>query len=425
MADLADGGAENAARIQVLAAGALYTPEEIPGPACVVVEGTRIRDIWPATTVEEARARLATLAPDAPDAPSLAADVVDLGSLRLAPGFIDLHIHGFHGYDANAGSASDLRDMAKLLPATGTTTWYPTIATTSRQHTAECVRKIAGIAAQRPEAAMAEIAGIRLEGPFISAAKKGAQYGGDIRPPDPVEMRALAEMGRGLVRFVDFAPEEAGADQLLAALVELGIVPCIGHTNATYEQAMWAIAAGARHATHLFNAMSPLRHHAPGVPGALLTDDRATVEIIADGVHLAPPLLRLVLRARSSSDVALVTDAMLAAGLPDGEYEFLHRVVSVSDGTARLASGALAGSTLTLAHAVRNMVAYTGVSWETAIAMTTTTPARIAGIDARKGRLAPGYDADLIALDADGQVTRTWTRGALAYAREPVAEGAS
>lgn len=422
MADLADRGAENAARVRILAAGALYTPEEIPGPGCVVVEGTRIRDIWPATTAAEARARLTTLAPDAKE---VAADVVDLGGLRLTPGFIDLHIHGFHGYDVNAGSASDLREMARLLPAAGTTAWYPTIATTSRQHTIECVRKIAGIAAGPQDAMMAEIAGMRLEGPFISAAKKGAQYGGDIRPPDPVELRALAEMGRGLVRFVDFAPEEARADQLLAALVELGIVPCIGHTNATYEQAMWAIAAGARHATHLFNAMSPLRHHAPGVPGALLTDDRATVEIIADGVHLAPSLLRLVLRARAPRDVALVTDAMLAAGLPDGEYEFLHRTVTVSDGTARLASGALAGSTLTLAQAVRNMVTYADVSWETAIAMATTTPARVAGIDARKGRLAPGYDADIVALDAAGQVMRTWTRGTLAFAREPVAERAT
>lgn len=418
MSHLADREAENAARVQILAAGALYTPEEIPGPACVVIEGTRIRDIWPATTAEEARARLTALPS------SMAAEIADLGTLRLAPGFIDLHIHGFHGYDVNAGSASDLHEMARLLPAAGTTAWYPTIATTSRQHTAQCVRKVAGIAAQQPEAAMAEVVGMRLEGPFISAAKKGAQYGGDIRPPDPEEMRALAELGRGFVRFVDFAPEEPGAGRLLETLVELGVVPCIGHTNATYEQAMRAIAAGARHATHLFNAMSPLRHHAPGVPGALLTDDRATVEIIADGVHLAPPLLRLVLRARSARDVALVTDAMLAAGLPDGDYEFLHRTVSVRDGTARLASGALAGSTLTLAQAVRNMVRYADVAWETAIAMATTTPARIAGIDARKGRLAPGYDADIVALDADGYVARTWTRGALAFEREVVAESA-
>jgi N-acetylglucosamine-6-phosphate deacetylase len=422
MPHLADREAQNAARVQILVAGALYTPDEISGPACVVVEGTRIRDIWPVTTAEEARTRLATLTQDATD---VAADIIDLGVLRLAPGFIDLHIHGFHGYDVNAGSVSDLREMARLLPAAGTTAWYPTIATTSRQHTVECVRKIADVATERPEATMAEVAGMRLEGPFISAAKKGAQYGGDIRPPDPAELRALAEMCRGLVRFVDFAPEEAGADQLLATLVELGIVSCIGHTNATYEQAMWAIAAGARHATHLFNAMSPLRHHAPGVPGALLTDDRATVEIIADGVHLAPPLLRLALRARAPQDIALVTDAMLAAGLPDGKYEFLHRTVTVSEGTARLASGALAGSTLSLAQAVRNMVTYTGIAWETAIAMATTTPARIAGIEARKGRLAPGYDADIVALDAHGQVTRTWTRGTLAFARERVAEDAS
>ncbi|HEU5349390.1 MAG TPA: amidohydrolase family protein, partial [Ktedonobacterales bacterium] len=148
----------------------------------------------------------------------------------------------------------------------------------------------------------------------------------------------------------------------------------------------------------------------------LLTDDRATTEIIADGVHLAPPLLRLVLRARLARDVALVTDAMPAAGLSDGEYDFLQRTVFVRGGAARLANGALAGSTLTLDQAVRNMVKYAGVAWATAIEMATATPARIGGIDARKGRLAPHYDADIVALDAEGRVVRTWTRGTLAYA---------
>lgn len=404
--------------VQILVAGALYTPEEIPGPACVVIEGTRIHDIWRATTATEARERLAVAMPGVP------ADIIDLGDTKLAPGFVDLHIHGFHGHDANAGSAESLREMARLLPSGGTTAFYPTIATTSRQHTIACVSSVVE-AARSSDRTMAEIAGIRLEGPFISPVKKGAQYGADIRQPDPEELRALVKAGQGLVRLVDFAPEEDTAGQLLESIVRLGIVACIGHTNATYEQAIQAIDGGARHSTHLFNAMSPLKHHAPGAPGALLTDDRATVEIIADGVHLAPALLRLALRARSARDIALVTDAMPAAGLPDGEYDFLHRKVIVRGRAARLADNSLAGSTLTLDLAVRNMVAYTGVDWATAIAMATTTPARIAGIGARKGQLAPHFDADIVALDAQGRVVRAWTRGMLAYSVEHAVESVS
>jgi len=416
---MADRDSEHATSpVQILVAGALYTPEEMPGPACVVIEGTRIRDIWRATTATEARERLAAAMPGVP------ADIIDLGDTRLAPGFIDLHTHGFHGHDVNAGSVEDLREMARLLPSGGTTAFYPTIATTSRQHTVACVSSVVE-AARSSDRPMAEIAGIRLEGPFISPVKKGAQYGADIRRPDPAELRALVEAGQGLVRLVDFAPEEDTAGQLLESIAQLGIVACIGHTNATYEQAIRAIDGGARHSTHLFNAMSPLKHHAPGVPGALLTDDRATIELIADGVHLAPALLRLALRARSARDVALVTDAMPAAGLPDGEYDFLHRKVIVRGRAARLADNSLAGSTLTLDLAVRNMVAYTGVDWATAIAMATTTPARIAGIGTRKGQLAPHFDADIVALDAQGRVVRAWTRGMLAYSVEHAAESVS
>lgn len=411
---MADRGPEETGTpIQVLAAQTVYTPDEISGAACVVIEGTRIRDIWPATTAAEARARIATLTPD------VSVAVSDLGAVQLAPGFIDLHIHGFHGYDVNSGSAPDIREMARRLPAGGTTAFYPTIATTNRRHTLDCVSCIVEAAQPAADAPMAEIAGIRLEGPFISPAKKGAQYGADIRRPDPVELRELVDAGQGLVRFVDFAPEEDSVEQLLASAVRLGLVPSVGHTNATYEQTIQALDGGARHSTHLFNAMSPLKHQAPGAPGALLTDERATVEIIADGVHLAPATLRLVLRARSPRDVALVTDAMPAAGLPDGEYDFLHRKVIVRERVARLANGSLAGSTLTLDLAIQNMVTYAGVAWATAIEMATLTPARIAGIDTRKGRLAPGYDADLVALDVDGRVLHAWTRGTLAYSCEP------
>lgn len=402
---------DQSARYVVLTAQTLYTPEEIPGPSSIVIEGRRIRAIWRGIDAREARQR----AHEAQFGPST--EFVDLGSLRLAPGYIDLHSHGFHGHDITTGSRQDIEAMAAELPRTGTTAFFPTIATTGRDETAQQARLCVEAAEQQPEAS-AEILGIRLEGPFISRAKKGAQYAPAIRPPDPDEMRELASsVGAGFIRLVDYAPEEDSGDRLLATMVELGIVPCVGHTSATYEQTIHAIDGGARHCTHLFNAMTPLEHRAAGAPGALLTDHRPTVEIIADGIHLTPAILKLVVAARGTSSVALITDAISAAGLPDGEYEFVKRKVTVSGGAVRLNDGTIAGSALTMASAVRNMVTLAGCSWPDAVRMATLTPARIAGMDGRKGQLAPGADADILAIDGDGVIQRVWTRGHLAYQR--------
>lgn len=408
---MVDAKRSGQAPLQILAAERAYTPDEITGPVSIIIEGPLIWDVWQDTDVRSARARLAAARPGIP------CSITELGALRLTPGYIDLHLHGFSGYDVNTATVADLHALARLLPRTGTTAFYPTIATTSPAQTLACVRTVVAAAEVSSLEAVpgATIAGIRLEGPFISAVKKGAQDPEAIRAPDVAELERLVDAGRGLVRFVDFAPEVDRDGRLFAAIRRLGLIGCIGHTNATYEQTIQAIDQGARHSTHLFNAMSSLGHRAPGAPGALLTDRRATVEVIADGVHLAPALLQLALRMRGARDVALVTDAMLAAGLPDGDYHFLNRLVHVRARVAKLESGALAGSTLTLDKAVRNMVAFTGVPWADAITMATLTPARIAGIDARKGRLAPGYDADLVAIDAQGHVHRSWTRGQLAY----------
>jgi N-acetylglucosamine-6-phosphate deacetylase len=203
--------------------------------------------------------------------------------------------------------------------------------------------------------------------------------------------------------------------RFLETVVRLGVLACIGHTGASYEQAIEAIDGGARHSTHLFNAMSPLEHRAPGVAGALLTDQRATTEIIADGIHVHPAVIKLVLAARSFRDVALITDAVGPAGLPEGEYEFVGRKVTVRDGAVRLENGSLAGSILTLDQAVRNIVSFGVASWSEAISMATLVPATIAGVAQHKGRIAPGVDADLLALDEHGCVQRTWVRGLLSY----------
>ena len=400
--------------LQALVAKTLYAPEEVAGPVAVVIEETSIRALWRVGDADQARRLCAQRLPED------LVEVTDLGICRIAPGYIDIHTHGFRGYDITSGTPDNIAAMAHALPCTGVTSFFPTIASTGEEETVEQIKRIVAVAGrQGGEQRAAEITGMRLEGPFISHAQKGAQYEPAIRRPDPVEMRELAATGRGLVRIVDYAPEEDVGDGLLAALVQLGILPCIGHTAATYDQAVHAIDGGAYHSTHLFNGMSRLDHREPGTAGALLTDPRVTVEIIADGIHLHPAVLKLAVAARGARDVALVTDAVVAAGMSDGDYEFVNRNVHVAGGAVRLADGTLAGSALTLDRAVRNMVALAGVSWSDAIRMATLTPATITGIARRKGRIAPGADADLVVLDEQGNVRQTWVRGQQAYeARE-------
>jgi len=351
--------------------------------------------------------------------PGQSIEVSDLHSWCVAPGYIDIHTHGLHGHDITTGSQEDIAAITRELPNFGVTSFFPTIATTGKKETAVQIQRVVAVAESQEHEQEAEILGIRLEGPFVSHKKKGAQYEPGIRQPDPVEMSELAARGHGLVRIVDYAPEEDADDAFLATLVRLGILPCIGHTAATYEQAIHAIDGGARHSTHLFNAMSRLDHRSPGVAGALLTDQRVTVEMIADGIHLHPAILKLIVACRGPRDIALITDAVAAAGLPDGEYEFVGRKVHVTGGSVRLADGTLAGSTLTVDRAVRNMVALAGVTWTDAIRMATLTPAQITGMDGSKGRVAPGMDADLVVLDEQGFVRRTWMRGQQVYESEP------
>ena len=401
--------------LRVLVAGKLYAPEEINGPVAVVLDGTSIRALWHVADAAQARQLCAE------HLPGQSIEVSDLGSWRIAPGYIDIHTHGLHGHDITTGSQENIAAMACELPRTGVTAFFPTIATTGKPETAAQIQRVVAVAESEERGQGAEIVGIRLEGPFISHAKKGAQYEPGIRRPDPVEITTLAALGRGWVRIIDYAPEEDVDDNFLATLVQLGILPCIGHTAATFEQAIHAIDGGARHSTHLFNAMPTLEHRAPGAAGALLTDKRATVEMIADSIHLHPAILKLIVACRGPRDVALITDAVAAAGLPDGEYEFVGRKVRVADGSVRLASGNLAGSTLTLDRAVRNMVALANMTWADAIRMATLTPAQITGLDGRKGRIAPGMDADLVVLDEQGFVRCTWARGQLVYESASVA----
>ena len=418
MHNAANGEKAGTQPVQILVAATVYAPEEIPGPVAVVIEGTKIREVWRQTDDATARRREAEQRPDS------TFEVTDLGTLRLAPGYIDLHTHGFQGHDVTTGSREDIERMACALLRTGVTAFFPTIATIAQAKMEEQIQLLAGAAkgqlptAKTPVIDSAEILGLRLEGPFISRAAKGAQLEQGIRRPSAAEMEVLADAGNGWIRIVDFAPEEDQGYHFLATLIERGILPCIGHTAATYEQVIQAIDQGARHSTHLFNAMSGIQHRAPGAVGALLTDNRATIELIADGIHVHPAMIKLAIGVRGSRDVALITDAVAPAGEPEGDYDFVGRKVTVRAGAVRLDNGTLAGSVLTLDRAVRNAVTFAGLDWSEAICMVTHTPARIAGMATRKGSIVPGMDADLVALDDKGFVQCTWTRGYLAYQHE-------
>jgi N-acetylglucosamine-6-phosphate deacetylase len=388
----------------ILLAAGLYSSDETPGPVAVVVRSGLIAARWQEDDPLALVARCGQMWSDE----SIA--IEDLRPLWLAPGLIDLHIHGYHGYDANTGDEDALAALARALPATGVTAFLPTIASASPEVTARQAVRIAA-AASRGEPGAARILGMRLEGPWINPLAAGAQDPTAIRPPDIRECERLVTLASGMLRIVDFAPEMDQDGALLAALRRLDILPSIGHTAATFERALEAIEGGARHCAHLFNAMPSLHHRAPGAVGALLTDNRPTVEVIADGVHVHPALLRLVVQARRSDHVALVTDATAPAGLDEGVYAFAGRQVTLRDGAVRLSDGTLAGSALTLDAAVRRMVETGACRLTDALRMASATPARILGLANELGSLSVGSAADLIALDEHSHVRRAWIGG--------------
>jgi N-acetylglucosamine-6-phosphate deacetylase len=390
--------------VTLLLASGLYGPDEALGPVALALRDGRIAARWWEDDRSALMARCQTLWPGE------AAQLEDMRPLWLAPGLIDLHIHGAYGYDIAIGDEDDLAALARLLSHTGVTSFLPTIASASPEATAQQVERIVSVT-RRHQSDTARILGIRLEGPWINPGAAGAQDPSAIRPPATNELEWLAALSGGLLRMVDFAPEEDMDGALLAGLVRLGVIPSIGHTAATYEQTLEALVGGVRHCAHLFNAMPPLHHRAPGAAGALLSTERATVEIIADGAHVHPALLQLVVRGCGAERVALVTDALAPVGLQDGEQTFAGRPVTLHNGAIRLPDGTLAGGALSLDAAVRRMVESEAASLPDALRMASATPARILGLRADYGGLDIGMAADVIALGPDGDVQRVWVGG--------------
>jgi N-acetylglucosamine-6-phosphate deacetylase len=323
------------------------------------------------------------------------------------PGFVDIHVHGGSGADFMDAHDEGAERILSFHARHGTTALAATSLSASRGDLSIAVESIRRVAALCP--AGAEIVAIHLEGPYINPAAAGAQDRGSLRAPDIHELAALIGEAPRLRWLVTVAPELEGARGLIEHFRDR-VLFSLGHTAADHATAVAALEWGASHFTHLYNAMTPLHHREPGVVGAALTSVHATAELIADGVHVHPAALRVAV-ATMPHRIALVTDAMRAAGLADGNYKLYESAVTVADGAARLADGRLAGSVLTMAGAVKNMVELAGLPVETVIPMATEVPSRIAGVADRKGKIEARYDADLVVLTEKFEVERVWTRG--------------
>lgn len=342
-------------------------------------------------------------------------EVVDLGGKLLVPGFLDLHTHGGDGVDVNAATAGDLAKIGRFFAKNGTTGWLCSILTDTPEQTLWCIDQAK--AAMAAPITGAQLMGIHLEGPFLCSAYKGAMPEHLLRKGDPALFRQYQQAAEGAVRYITVSPEVEGVVDMIAEIAGHTTV-AIGHSGADYETSCAAIDAGAACCTHTFNAMGLFHQHRPGIMGAVL-ERPVCCEAICDGRHLHPGSVRMLLACKGWDRVVAVTDSIQAAGLPDGHYKLGVNDVVVEDGDAKLASnGVRAGSTLTTGQALKNLVKFTGESVEKVLPLLTANPARLIGMDHRKGSIAPGKDADLVVLDQDLNVTATYVAGVNVYAGE-------
>ena len=366
----------------VLSAGHVVTPEAVLSPGWIRLAGSRIDAVGLG---------------EPPAEPGL--PVTSLRGRWVLPGFVDMHVHGGGGTSFTEGTAEDARHAAEFHRRNGTTTMLASLVTAPLADLEARAAMLAGLAAE------GVIAGLHLEGPFLAAARCGAQDPRHMIAPDVAAFDRLLARAAGWLRVITLAPELPGATDLITAAAQAGVIAAVGHTDATADVTAAAVDAGASHATHLFNGMRPLHHREPGPVGTLLDRDEVSCEVIADGVHLHDTAIRLVARAAGPGRLILITDAMAAAGMPDGRYRLGSMWVDVAGGEARLAagagprvSGAIAGSTATMASVVRHAVA-AGLPVTDVAAAASTNPARVLGLAGRTGALWPGLDADLVVCD--------------------------
>jgi N-acetylglucosamine-6-phosphate deacetylase len=343
--------------------------------------------------------------------PAAASEIIATDKIA-APGFLDVHIHGAGGHDVMEATDDALAAVARTIAAHGTTSFVATTVTASPDAICRSAQAVAQYFASQHQAGdrRAEVLGVHFEGPFISPARRGVHPPEFLRLPSADVLAQFIAAAKGRAQILTIAPELLGAMPCIDAARKAGMVVAIGHTDATYEQARAAITRGAHHAVHVYNAMRPFSHRDSGVIGAVLITPEVTAELIADGVHVDETAMRLLLHAKGPSCVILVSDGISATGMPDGKYMLGPFEVTVSGGVCRNAEGRLAGSTLTLDRALRNVVNL-GTPLADALRMLTLNPATLLGLEFKKGVLRAGADADIVLLDEALNITNVWARG--------------
>jgi N-acetylglucosamine-6-phosphate deacetylase len=379
-------------------ASRIFTPHEEILDSVIVVEDGKITQIGHRDEVR--------IPEDAEHFPA--------GDKFVIPGFVDVHIHGAGGHDVMEGTAEAIAKVAATVARRGTTSLVATTVTAPPEETCKSLKGIARYirSPRNTESRFAaEVLGIHLEGPFINPARRGVHPLDAIVPPSKELFEGFVAAADGFIKIITLAPELPGALDLVELAVSGGIVASMGHTDATYEQAVAAIKRGVTHAAHVFNAMRPFSHRDTGVIGAVLTHSGVTAELIADGHHVDSPAVEILLHSKGLEGVLLVSDGTAATGMRNGNYRLGNFEVSVADGVVRNSEGKLAGSTLTLDRALKHIVAL-GVPPIEAVRMVTLQPARRLGLGGKKGVIAVGADADIVILEPDLRLAGVMTRGA-------------
>lgn len=339
-------------------------------------------------------------------------DIIDACGSYVSPGFIDIHIHGAGGQDTMDGEYNSLNSISKTLASHGVTSFLPTTMTAETGQIKKALKAVKECMDKGTEGA--QVLGAHLEGPFLNEKAKGAHDERLIHKPDIEFLLDITDEDLSMVRTLTIAPEVEGALDFISFIVGHGIIPSVGHSNGTYDEIMEGIGRGVTHSTHLYNAMRGFSHREPGVVGAIF-DSRVTTEFIADGIHLHFAAIRAAIAVKGYQNCALITDAMQACCMEDGKYNLGGLNVFVKDGAARLADGTLAGSTLTLDTAIRNIIKNTSLSLWEAVCMASSVPAKILRLGETKGHISPGYDADLVIFDQDINVKTTISGGKIVY----------
>ncbi|MEK5255538.1 N-acetylglucosamine-6-phosphate deacetylase [Paenibacillus sp. FSL F4-0125] len=331
---------------------------------------------------------------------------IDGGGHLLVPGMIDVHIHGANGFDMMDGTEESIQEVSKACAASGCTSFLATSVSSTLEDLLEMIRSVKRVIGHEVGA---KIAGIHLEGPYLNPKRKGMQNEKFLRHPNLEEMNLIFEEAGSLIKMVTIAPELPGGMELISFLKEKGVVIAIAHSDATYEEAKQAFASGASHVTHCFNGMRPIHHRDPGVIVAAFEEKHVSLQAIVDNVHLHPAIIRLMHTLKGPEGMVLITDALQAMGLGDGNYMFGGHHVTVSEGVARLKDGTLASSTVTMNEALRYTVE-TGIPLIDAVQMASTTPANILELQ-QKGTITAGFDADLVLLNDEFKVLWTMVDG--------------